>query len=115
MTDSLIKQQPLSNSLPIENNFENNFLSESNYSKRKKGKILGSVNEFKNNNYKQEKQLSNIKESVEREKSSKIEKSEKEEKDKDKNEIEIKRKDNKKYLGVIGNIRELDNFDDLFK
>ena len=115
LTDSLMKQQPLSNSLPIENNFENNFLSESNYSKRKKGKILGSVNEFKNNNYKQEKQLSNIKESVEREKSSKIEKSEKEEKDKDKNEIEIKRKDNKKYLGVIGNIRELDNFDDLFK
>ena len=115
LTDSLMKQQPLSNSLPIENNFENNFLSESNYSKRKKGKILGSVNEFKNNNYKQEKQLSNIKESVEREKSSKIEKNEKEEKDKDKNEIEIKRKDNKKYLGVIGNIRELDNFDDLFK
>ena len=120
MTDSSVKQQKISNSLPEEKNFENNFFSESNYSKKKRGKIYSSVNELRFNNYKLEKenQLSNIKESIEKEKSSKIEKSEKNDDDrnkKDENEIENKDKNKKKNFSVIGNIRDLDNFDDLFK
>ena len=114
MAESSVKQEIISNSFPIEKNFENNFFSESNYSK-KKGKgntIRGSVNEFRINNQEKEKQLSNIKESVENEKSSKIEKSEKIEDIKEEKE---KNKNAKKDFGVIGNIRDLDNFDDLFK
>ena len=108
MAESSVK---VSNSFPIEKNYENNFLSESNNSKNKRGKLKGSINEFRINQEK-EKQLSNIKESVEKEKSSKIEKSEKiEDIEEEKNEKEK----NKKDFGVIGNIRDLDNFDDLFK
>ena len=85
-------------------------MSESNYSKNKR-KLKGSINEFRINQEK-EKQLSNIKESVEKEKSSKKEKREKNgDIEKGKNEKEKSKKD----FGVIGNIRDLDNFDDLFK
>ena len=120
MMESSIKQQNLSNSLMIENNFKkNNFMTESNYSKNKRGKLYGSINdEFRTNNYKQEKenQLSNIKESVEKEKSSKIDKNENENDDKNEEIDDKKNKRNYKgNLGVIGNIRDLDNFDDLFK
>ena len=118
LTESSIKQQTVSISFPNEKNFENNFLSESNYSKNKKGKLFNSVNEFNINDLEKEKekQLSNIKETVEKEKSSKIEKSEKNEDNKDEEEEDKKKsKDNKKDFGVIGNIRDLDNFDDLFK
>jgi len=101
----------VSNSFPIEKNYETNFLSESNYSKNKRGKLKGAINEFRINQEK-EKQLSNIKESVEKEKSSKIEKSEKIE---DIEEVKNEKEKNKKDFGVIGNIRDLDNFDDLFK
>jgi len=108
MAESSVK---VSNSFPIEKNYENNFLSETNYSKNKRGKLKGSINEFRINQEK-EKQLSNIKESVEKEKSSKIEKSEKIE---DIEEVKNEKEKNKKDFGVIGNIRDLDNFDDLFK
>jgi hypothetical protein len=122
MVESSIKQQNLSNSLMIENNFtKNNFMTESNYSKTKRGKLSGSVNnEFRIEKEKEkENQLSNIKESIEREKSSKIDKNEnsdeiKSESD-DKNKNKNKNKNKKTNLGVIGNIRDLDNFDDLFK
>ena len=117
--ESSTKQQNLSNSLMIENNFEkNNFMTESNYSKTKKGKIYGQVNnEFRINNYKKEKenQLSNIKESVEREKSSKIDKNENSDEIKEEESDDKNKKNKKGNLGVIGNIRDLDNFDDLFK
>ena len=108
MTESSVK---VPNSFPVEKNYENNFLSESNYSKNKR-KLKGSINEFRINQEK-EKQLSNIKESVEKEKSSKIEKSEKNE-DIEEGKKEKSKKSNKDF-GVIGNIRDLDNFDDLFK
>ena len=108
MTESSVK---VHNSFPVEKNYENNFLSESNYSKNKR-KLKGSINEFRINQEK-EKQLSNIKESVEKEKSSKIEKSEKNE-DIEEGKKEKSKKSNKDF-GVIGNIRDLDNFDDLFK
>ena len=108
MTESSVK---VPNSFPVEKNYENNFLSESNYSKNKR-KLKGSINEFRINQEK-EKQLSNIKESVEKEKSSKIEKSEKNE-DFEEGKKEKSKKSNKDF-GVIGNIRDLDNFDDLFK
>ena len=107
MTESSVK---VPNSFPVEKNYENNFLSESNYSKNKR-KLKGSINEFRINQEK-EKQLSNIKESVEKEKSSKIKKSEKIE---DIEEVKNEKEKNKKDFGVIGNIRDLDNFDDLFK
>ena len=123
MVESSIKQQNLSNSLIIENNFtKNNFMTESNYSKTKRGKLSGSVNnEFRINNYKNEKekekenQLSNIKESIEREKSSKINKNENSDEIKSESDDKNKNKNKKTNLGVIGNIRDLDNFDDLFK
>ena len=124
MVESSIKQQNLSNSLIIENNFtKNNFMTESNYSKTKRGKLSGSVNnEFRINNYKNEKekekennQLSNIKESIEREKSSKIDKNENSDEIKSESDDKNKNKNKKTNLGVIGNIRDLDNFDDLFK
>jgi hypothetical protein len=124
MVESSIKQQNLSNSLMIENNFtKNNFMTESNYSKTKRGKLSGSVNnEFRINNYKNEKekekennQLSNIKESIEREKSSKIDKNENSDEIKSESDDKNKNKNKKTNLGVIGNIRDLDNFDDLFK
>ena len=117
--ESSVKNNSLSNSLMVENNFEkNNFYTESNYSKNKKGKI----HDLRVNNFKIEKenQLSNIKESNEQEKSSKFEKSEKEnEEDKEEDINDKKEKKSKKEkrgkLEVIGNIRDLDNFDDLFK
>ena len=122
--ESTVKRNNLSNSLMIENKYEkNNFMTENNYSKNKRGKLYGSVNDIKINNYnnykmEKENQLSNIKESTEREKSSKIDKSEKSDENKD-DSSEKKNKGNKKNnkgnLGVIGNIRDLDNFDDLFK
>ena len=121
MVESSIKQQNLSNSLIIENNFtKNNFMTESNYSKTKRGKLSGSVNnEFRINNYKNEKekenQLSNIKESIDREKSSKIDKNENSDEIKSESDDKNKNKNKKTNLGVIGNIRDLDNFDDLFK
>ena len=115
MVESSIKQQNLSNSLMIENNFtKNNFMTESNYSKTKRGKLSGSVNnEFRIEKEKENNQLSNIKESIEREKSSKIDKNENS--DEIKSESDNKNKNKKTNLGVIGNIRDLDNFDDLFK
>ena len=124
ITESTYKNQNLSNSLMFENNFEknNNFYSESNFSKHKNnnGKLYSSVNDFKINNYKNEKenQLSNIKESNENEKSSKIEKSEKNEEVKnDVNELKIdkNKKDKKGKLEVIGNLHDLDQFDEWFK
>ena len=115
ITESPVKQQTVSNSFPIENNFENNFFSESNYSKKKLGKIKGSINEFKINNQEKEKQLSNIKESIEKEISSKIEKREKGENIEDQEEAKNINKNTKKDFGVIGDLRDLDNFDDLFK
>ena len=93
LTESSIKQD-LSNSLAIEKNLENQFYSESNYSKKIKGKINTFLNKNEKNN-----ELSNIKESIE--KSSKIEKT-----------GEKKTKNN---LENIGNIHDLNNFDDLFK
>lgn len=93
LTESSIKQD-LSNSLAIEKNLENQFYSESNYSKKIKGKINTFLNKNEKNN-----ELSNIKESIE--KSSKIEKT-----------AEKKTKNN---LENIGNIHDLNNFDDLFK
>ena len=108
MAESSVK---VPNSFPVEKNYENNFLSESNYSKNKR-KLKGSINEFRINQEK-EKQLSNIKESVEKEKSSKVEKSEKNG-DIEEGKKEKSKKSNKDF-GVIGNIRDLDNFDDLFK
>ena len=119
MVESSIKQQNLSNSLMIENNFpKNNFMTESNYSKTKRGKLSGSVNnEFRIEKEKEkENQLSNIKESIEREKSSKIDKNENSDEIKSESDDKNKNNKNKKTnLGVIGNIRDLDNFDDLFK
>ena len=124
ITESTYKNQNLSNSLMFENNFEknNNFYSESNFSKHKNnnGKLFSSVNDFKINNYKNEKenQLSNIKESNENEKSSKIEKGEKNEEVKnDVNELKIdkNKKDKKGKLEVIGNLHDLDQFDEWFK
>ena len=118
MVESSIKQQNLSNSLMIENNFtKNNFMTESNYSKTKRGKLSGSVNnEFRIEKEKEkENQLSNIKESIEREKSSKIDKNENSDEIKSESDDKNKNKNKKTNLGVIGNIRDLDNFDDLFK
>ena len=124
ITESTYKNQNISNSLMFENNFEknNNFYSESNFSKHKNnnGKLYSSVNDFKINNYKNEKenQLSNIKESNENEKSSKIEKGEKNEEVKnDVNELKIdkNKKDKKGKLEVIGNLHDLDQFDEWFK
>ena len=93
LTESSIKQD-LSNSLAIEKNLENQFYSESNYSKKIKGKINTFLNKNEKNN-----ELSNIKESIE--KSSKIEKT--------------RKKKTKNNLENIGNIHDLNNFDDLFK
>ena len=87
----------MSNYFPIEKNYETNFLSESNYSKNKRGKLKGSINEFRINQEK-EKQLSNIKESVEKEKSSKIEKSEKIE---DIEEVKNEKEKSKKILVLL--------------
>ena len=117
MVESSIKQQNLSNSLMIENNFpKNNFMTESNYSKTKRGKLSGSVNnEFRIEKEKENNQLSNIKESIEREKSSKIDKNENSDEIKSESDDKNKNKNKKTNLGVIGNIRDLDNFDDLFK
>ena len=116
LIESSIKQQNLSNSLMIDNNFQkNNFMTESNYSKTKRGKLYGLVNiEFRINKEK-ENQLSNIKESVEREKSSKIDKNENSDEIKIEESDDKNKKNKKGNLGVIGNIRDLDNFDDLFK
>ena len=121
MVESSIKQQNLSNSLIIENNFtKNNFMTESNYSKTKRGKLSGSVNnefriEKEKEKEKENNQLSNIKESIEREKSSKIDKNENSDEIKSESDDKNKNKNKKTNLGVIGNIRDLDNFDDLFK
>ena len=59
--------------------------------------------------------MSNIKESIEREKSSKIDKNENSDEIKSESDDKNKNKNKKTNLGVIGNIRDLDNFDDLFK
>ena len=91
LTESSVK---VPNSFHVEKNYENNFLSESNYSKNQKGKLKGSINEFRINQEK-EKQLSNIKESVEKEKSSKIEKSVKNDNKDTEEEKMIKTKINK--------------------
>ena len=116
LIESSIKQQNLSNSLMIENNFQkNNFMTESNYSKTKRGKLYGSVNNEFRINKEKENQLSNIKESVEREKSSKIDKNENSDEIKSEESDDKNKKNKKGNLGVIGNIRDLDNFDDLFK
>ena len=116
LIESSIKQQNLSNSLMIENNFQNNnFMTESNYSKTKRGKLYGSVNNEFRINKEKENQLSNIKESVEREKSSKIDKNENNDEIKIEESDDKNKKNKKGNFGVIGNIRDLDNFDDLFK
>jgi hypothetical protein len=116
LIESSIKQQNLSNSLMIENNFQkNNFMTESNYSKTKRGKLYGSVNNEFRINKEKENQLSNIKESVEREKSSKIDKNENSDEIKSEESDDKNKKNKKGNFGVIGNIRDLDNFDDLFK
>ena len=116
LIESSIKQQNLSNSLMIDNNFQkNNFMTESNYSKTKRGKLYGSVNNEFRINKEKENQLSNIKESVEREKSSKIDKNENSDEIKIEESDDKNKKNKKGNLGVIGNIRDLDNFDDLFK
>ena len=116
LIESSIKQQNLSNSLMIDNNFQkNNFMTESNYSKTKRGKLYGSVNNEFRINKEKENQLSNIKESVEREKSSKIDKNENSDEIKSEESDDKNKKNKKGNLGVIGNIRDLDNFDDLFK
>ena len=117
---------PSSNSLISDNYYDNNYYySEAiNYSKSKNSKeykriSMPSNDEKKINNFRvgKEKELSNIKEnlSIENQKSSKINKK------KNKNQkyeinIEVDRSINKnKYNANIGNIHDLDNFDDLFK
>ena len=115
MTESSIKEQKVSISFPIEKNYENNFLSESNYSKKKRVKFNGSVKGFNDLEQEKEKPLSNIKETIEKEKSSKIENSEKNEDIKDEEEDKKRSKNIKKDFGVIEDLRDLDNFDDLFK
>ena len=96
-------------------------MTESNYSKTKRGKLSGSVNnEFRIEKEKEkENQLSNIKESIEREKSSKI--------DKNENSDEIKSESDEQGIPqnqMINDINEFQknnpnlkkmNFEDLMK
>ena len=127
MIDSSVKHTNniLSNSLSSDN-FENNYYSEAAYfSKTKRGKelqIIINLNDEPNiNNFKfeKEKQLSNIKENVsyEKEKSSNIKRNKDDGEKIEINEDIVKNNSNNKnkYSTNIGDIHDLDNFDDLFK
>ena len=119
------KQNPLSNSLSSDNfnNYDSNYYSEAiknSKSKQSKLRTLPTNNEPKITNFKaeKEKKLSNIKEkySIEKENTSKNKNMKNDNKIKESN-INIEKDNNKKnkYNVNIGNIYDLDNFDDLFK
>ena len=114
---------PSSDSLNSDNYDNDYYYSEANNYLRNKNekedkRITMSVNdEQKINNFKvgKEKELSNIKEklSIEKEKNSK--KKKKSEEQSFAIDIEVERSNKNKYSANIGNIHDLDNFDDLFK
>ena len=111
----------LSSSLSSDN-FENNYYSEAiNFSKSKREKEFKTINlnveqNVNNFKFKNEKQLSNIKEnaSFEKEKSSNIKRNKKDTENIEV-DVDLDKSINKKYNSNIGDIHDLDNFDDLFK